>query len=158
MVVPIDYEAHLMVTDPLEWFRPLVGTRMTRCIFHIEPLDDPAAVAEEIINAGIVPGAALNPDTAVEKAADCLPLLGVVLVMTVTPGFYGSPFIPEALGKAAEIKRLAPHVTVGIDGGVSMDNLDLAREAGVDYVCVGSRVVLADDPASSFAAFSKKAS
>jgi thiamine monophosphate synthase len=47
---------------------------------------------------------------------------------------------------------------VGIDGGVSLDNLILARNAGVDYACVGSRILLADDPATSFSRFEQTAS
>ena len=80
-----------------------------------------------------------------------VPLLEAVLVMSVTPGFYGSPFIPEVLGKAAELKAAQPGLVVGLDGGVGPGNLGLARDAGFDYACVGSRIFQADDPAGSYA-------
>jgi len=156
--IPVDYEAHLMVSDPLEWLDHLRTPRLKKVIFHYEAVRDPAAVARRIEELGFVPGLALNPGTAAEEAASIYPSVKGVLVMTVHPGFYGSPFVPEALDKVARIQGSHPELKVGIDGGVSLDNLHLARKAGVDYACVGSRILLADDPAASFSRFRQTAS
>lgn len=155
--VPIDYEAHLMVSDPLFWVEHLSGVRVKRIIFHYEAVDNPAETADRIKDLGFSPGIALNPGTQSAAVISLLPRLESVLIMSVNPGYYGSPFIPDVLKKALEIKTESPFITVGLDGGVSLDNLNKAKEAGFDYVCVGSRILLADDPADSFARLSNLA-
>lgn len=157
MEVPVDYEAHLMVTDPIGWARELAGPRQKRVIFHYEAVSDAAAVADVIRSMNLSPGLALNPGTPAEASFPLLDRVDMILIMSVNPGYYGSPFIPEVLDKAVEIRKRSASVTIGMDGGVSADNIDLAKGAGLDYVCVGSRILLADDPAESFARLNRLA-
>jgi ribulose-phosphate 3-epimerase len=148
---PIGYEAHVMAVDPLAWLEGVGGPRMSRFIFHFEAVEDAAAVARAVRRAGYAPGVALNPDTPVSAVLGLLPLLDSALVMSVVPGFYGSAFIPAALSKAHELKAASPRLVLGLDGGVGTGNLTLARAAGFDYACVGSRIFQAENPARSFA-------
>jgi ribulose-phosphate 3-epimerase len=70
--------------------------------------------------------------------------------MSVYPGFYGKPFIPEVLEKVRQFKVRFPRVPVGIDGGIKMDNIGLAAQAGADEICVGSAIFAAENPGESY--------
>ncbi len=115
--MPVDYEAHLMVADPMAWAARLAGPRLKRIIFHAEAVADVKSVAEGLRRMGLAPGLALNPPTPPEKAGPAAAALDAVLIMAVNPGFYGSPFIPEVLGKAGRLKDLYP--------GLSLLHLDM---------------------------------
>jgi ribulose-phosphate 3-epimerase len=73
-----------------------------------------------------------------------------VLLLTVTPGFYGSKFIPEVMDKVAELRDIQPGIEIGVDGGVKENNIKEIASVGVDYICVGSAVFLQPDPAESY--------
>ncbi|MBW2123281.1 MAG: ribulose-phosphate 3-epimerase, partial [Deltaproteobacteria bacterium] len=73
------------------------------------------------------------------------------------PGFYGGRFIPVVLEKIQRFRGRHPSLTIGIDGGVSLDNIPEIKSVGVDYACVGSRIFLSGDPAASYVALSKRA-
>lgn len=155
--VPFDHEIHLMVTDPLEWLGQLANPRLKRVIFHVEAVDAPAVVAAAIRRRGYPAFGALNPGTGVDGVRGLLPHLDGVLVMAVNPGFYGSPFIPEVLGKIPAVKRLAPDLEVGVDGGMSEETLPAAAAAGADYVCVGSRIFKDPEPPAAYARLARLA-
>ena len=70
--------------------------------------------------------------------------------LTVNPGFYGSPFIPEALEKVAELHSAVPDVEIGVDGGIKESNIALVAQVGVDVIYVGSAIFLAPQPDESF--------
>ena len=79
----------------------------------------------------------------------------MVLFMSVHPGFYGSAFIPEVLSKIVEFKKLFPHKTVGIDGGVKLENVHLIARIGIEHICVGSALLKAPDPRKAYEKFMK---
>jgi ribulose-phosphate 3-epimerase len=69
----------------------------------------------------------------------------VVLVMSVVPGFGGQKLIPETLTKAEAIKkRLGRHQRLEMDGGINLDTIRSARDAGVDWFVIGSAIF--DEP------------
>jgi ribulose-phosphate 3-epimerase len=80
----------------------------------------------------------------------CLNKVDSILLLTVTPGFYGSKFIPEVMDKVAELRNIQPGIEIGVDGGVKESNIKEIARAGVDYICVGSAVFLQPDPAESY--------
>ncbi len=151
MEIPFDHEMHLMVTDPLGWLDHLANQRLRRVIFHVEAVAAPAATAAAIRRKGYPAFGALNPGTTVDGVRGLLPHLDGLLVMAVNPGFYGSSFIPEVLGKIPAVKKLAPELEVGVDGGMSEETLGAAAAAGADYVCVGSRIFKDPDPPAAYA-------
>jgi ribulose-phosphate 3-epimerase len=81
-----------------------------------------------------------------------LPLLEVdsVLFLAVHPGFYGARFLPEVLGKIAELKSARPDMEIGIDGGVKENNIKLVAGSGVNDIYVGSAIFLDSQPAEAF--------
>jgi ribulose-phosphate 3-epimerase len=98
---------------------------------------------------GCKAGLVLNPATPVEVLHEVLPLLDVVLVMSVNPGFGGQAFIPSSLDKLRRVKAILAHapqeVRLEIDGGIKVDNIAAAGAAGADTFVAGSAIFGAPD-------------
>jgi ribulose-phosphate 3-epimerase len=148
--INLTWEAHLMVAQPenyLEGFKQAGASKIT---FHYEATDSPREVIQQIRKLGIKAGLAINPDTFVAAATPCIKRVDSVLLLTVTPGFYGSKFIPEVMDKVAELRGIRPGIEIGVDGGIKESNIREIACFGVDYICVGSAVFLQPDPAESY--------
>jgi len=151
--VKINSEAHLMVVDPLAWVESFVRFGSKRIIFHYEIEADKKQIIRQIKNKNLEVGIALNPTTSLEEIEDLIEDLDLVLFMSVNPGFYGASFIPSVLDKIKEFKRRYPKKIAGIDGGVKLDNLNPVISSKVDYVCVGSAILKAEDQAAAYQRF-----
>ncbi len=143
-------EAHLMVKDPLDWVETFKTFGSERIIFHFEAVTDHAAVIKGIKKAGLRAGLAINPPTPIDDFRHLVKQVECILFMSVYPGFYGAKFVPEVLAKISAFKREHPDVIVGIDGGVKADNLNAVTASGVDFICVGSAILKAADPAQAY--------
>jgi ribulose-phosphate 3-epimerase len=153
-----DWEAHLMVSQPIEYFTALAQAGARRIIVHYEAAVEPLTLVEMLHALGVEAGLAINPDTPVSAIDETLAAaLDYVLFMSVYPGFYGKPFIPEVLEKVSEFKRLYPGKAVGIDGGIKMENIAMAARAGADEICVGSAIFAAGNPAESYRSLTDRA-
>ena len=134
-------DAHLMITDPLRYAPAMVAAGAQNLTFHVEVVDDPAHAAREIRKLGCNVGITLNPATRVERLWPALDWVDLVLVMSVVPGFSGQKFMPEVLPKCEAIRRrLKANQRLEIDGGIKMDTIRSARDAGVDWFVVASAI------------------
>ncbi len=122
---------------------PSRGCRWGRTLCHIRDL-------------GKVAGVVLNPATPLSQIEHVLYLCGVVLVMTVNPGFGGQEFLAEMVPKVAALRRLCDAHRVDplieVDGGLSGQNAWRAIEAGARAIVAGSAVFHAADYAEAIAA------
>ncbi len=148
--INLKWEAHLMVAHPEEYLESFQQAGASRILFHIEATPSPHEVISRIRNLGIEAGLAINPETPVFAAASGINEADSVILLTVTPGFYGSQFIPEVMDKVAELRTIRPGIEIGVDGGIKESNIKEIAGAGVDYICVGSAVFLQPDPAESY--------
>lgn len=153
--LPLD--CHLMIVHPEKYVERFAKAGADIITVHYEACQDNLKeVLEQIRATGVKCGAVINPDTPVEKIADVVPLCDMVLVMSVFPGFGGQKFIPEALDKLREVKKLVEacgkEIDIEIDGGVTTENARLVREAGANVVVAGSAVFKAADRAAAIAA------
>jgi len=144
------WEAHLMVAHPLRYLEPLRDAGAVRVTFHIESADVPALVVSQARLMGLGVGVALNPPTAVGDIAQLLEDVDNVLLMTVYPGCYGAPFVPEVMPKVGQIRAFSSQVEIGVDGGIKETNLVEVARQGVDTICVGSAVFSSLDPEASY--------
>ena len=71
--------------------------------------------------------------------------IDVVMIMSVNPGLQGQPFMLETLPKIEELKHLAPHVKIEVDGGINLENIKMINDAGADYLVVGSGLFTSDN-------------
>ncbi len=153
---PLRCEAHLMVNEPLDWISCLKDFGAEKIIFHFEIDKDKIDILNRIKKAGLKTGLAINPDTPIKEFSALIDKVDSILFMSVIPGFYGSKFIPEVLDKVKEFNSLYPRKETEIDGGVKLSNLDKIKEAGLDYICVGSAILKAPSPSKAYEDFLKR--
>ena len=130
--LPLD--VHLMVETPeglLEAFAKAGASRLT---VHVETCPHLHRTLEDIKALGCKAGVTLNPGTPAASIFQVLPYVDLVLVMSVDPGFSGGTYIPEMVGKVAEIRkeldRIGSSAWLEVDGGISPETLPEMKAAG----------------------------
>lgn len=139
--LPVRFEAHLMVQNPEagaieEWAK----AGAARIIFHIEATKKAEECIRQIKKFHREAGIAINPKTPAEKIKPFLKQIDYVLVMGVTPGFSGQKFQPAALEKIKQLKKIAPHVKIGVDGGVDKTTAKKFYAASADNLNAASAI------------------
>ncbi|MFC9994261.1 ribulose-phosphate 3-epimerase [Nocardia sp. NPDC127526] len=156
--IPLD--CHLMIEDPKRWAPGYAEAGAYNVTFHAEATDDPLGVARDIRAAGAKAGLSVKPNTPIEPYLEILREFDTLLVMSVEPGFGGQSFIPHVLDKARTVRRLVDagelRLVVEIDGGINMNTIEQAAEAGIDCFVAGSAVYGTADPAATVEALRQK--
>ncbi|MEJ2695822.1 MAG: hypothetical protein P8013_04165 [Candidatus Sulfobium sp.] len=152
----LSFELHLMVRNPSSFMDKVENSGLKRVLFHFEAEVDHSGFMEILKNRGLSPGLAIKPETPIDDFTRPASDADALLFLTVTPGQYGSSFRPEVLEKVADARRRFPDKLIGVDGGVSLDNLKSFVGIGVDYACVGSRIFLDGKPAENYRSFMEK--
>lgn len=142
--LPLD--VHLMISNPgsyLEVYRQAGADLLT---IHIEAVPEPRELLREIRRLGAVPGLSMNPPTPVTTLAPYLDEVGLVLVMSVMPGFGGQKFQPVALDKLRWLRAHArPEVLLSVDGGVNSETIGPCARAGAGLCVTGTALLGSDD-------------
>ena len=145
---PLD--AHLMIVNPQNYVNQVRDCGVDLMTVHQEACPHLHRVVQQIKDAGMKAGVALNPATPTMMLDDILPELDLVLIMSVNPGFGGQKFIPNTLAKVARLRALieetGSQALIEVDGGVNIDTAPALAAAGVDIVVAGSAVFGAPDP------------
>ncbi|MFW6103043.1 MAG: ribulose-phosphate 3-epimerase [Chloroflexota bacterium] len=144
------WEAHLMVSRPSLHVESFVSAGAERITIHAEADEDVCEAISLARGMHVEVGLALNPETAVSQVEPLLPMVDIVLLLTVEPGYYGSLFLPGVLPKVVEVRAAHPGMRVAVDGGIKEGNLLEVARTGVDEICVGSAIFRATDPAAAF--------
>jgi ribulose-phosphate 3-epimerase len=139
----IKFEAHLMITNPMEWIEKN-WWKVDTIIVHFESCNDPEKIIKFVKNKGKKIGFAISPDTAVHKVKPYLDDIDQLLIMTVNPGFYGSKFLFETLSKISEARKMKPNLDIEVDGGVTPDTIKLIDDAGANMFVSGSYILKSD--------------
>lgn len=147
--LPID--VHLMVEEPSRFIPWFVSAGADIITIHAEAEKHLHRALQQIHEGGCKAGVVLNPGTPAVAVKEVLPYCDLVLVMSVNPGFGGQQFIPEALEKIAELRRMIDErnlsVEIEVDGGVNPETAKRCIEAGATVLVAGSAVFHAKDPA-----------
>ena len=138
------YEAHLMVSDPDKWIESF-GESMDTIIAHFESPTTSPSVIERIKKIGKKAALALNPESEIEQITGYLDVLDQVLIMTVNPGFYGSPFLPEVLTKITKLRQIRPELDIEVDGGIKPETITKVDQAGANLFVSGSYLIKSDN-------------
>jgi ribulose-phosphate 3-epimerase len=101
---PLPLDVHLMIVDPIRYVEAFAKAGSDVITFHLEAASDPEAAVRLIKKCGKKAGVSLKPHTPAEAVIPFLPLLDMVLVMTVEPGFGGQAFISDMLPKIEAVK------------------------------------------------------
>ncbi|MGD2217329.1 MAG: ribulose-phosphate 3-epimerase [Gemmatimonadales bacterium] len=141
--LPLD--VHLMIEKPDRYIADFVNAGATSLTVQQETCPHLHRTVQMIRELGAQPGVALNPSTPVETLLDILPFVGLVLVMTVNPGFGGQRFIRETLPKITRLHRTLesaglPNIHIQVDGGIDAKTAPAAVEFGANVLVAGSAV------------------
>lgn len=143
-------DVHLMIVSPEKYVARFAEAGADLVTFHVEAADDPAACIGLIRGAGARAGVSIKPATPVEALRGILPLVDLVLVMSVEPGFGGQSFIPGSLEKIAQLRTMAREMgletIIEVDGGLSSHNAGEVYGAGADVLVAGNAVFGVADP------------
>ena len=144
-------DCHLMVDDPAHHFEEFAQSGADSVTFHVEAVDDTAAVAEEARRLGLAVGLAFNPETSPQRAAEAARVAEaeIVLCMSIHPGYSGQAFMPGALERIAALSALVG-VPIQVDGGVGEENAATVRAAGASLLVAGSAVFGDADPGAAY--------
>lgn len=137
-------DVHLMIEKPERYVKEFAKCGADLVNFHMEATDDVKGTIELIRQMGKKVGITIKPNTSAEAVEPYLELVDMVLVMTVEPGFGGQKLIPECLRKATVIRKMVEKkglaTDIEVDGGINLENVHLALEAGANVIVAGSSV------------------
>ena len=144
-------DCHLMVEEPERHFEAIARAGGDSVTFHVEVCDDPARAIAQARSLGLGVGVAFNPETPVEVAAPAAEGADLALCMSIHPGYSGQAFMADATERIERLRSLLPaDVRVQVDGGINLETIRLARDAGADLLVAGSAIFWKDDPAGAY--------
>lgn len=139
-------DVHLMIVNPVRYAKRYAEAGADIVVFHVEadqPQDLFTAI-DDVKAAGKKVGLSIKPKTPASVLIPYLPLIDVVLVMTVEPGFGGQKFMEDQVPKIAEVKKLIVDggyaCDIEVDGGINPDTAKKVVAAGANILVAGSDV------------------
>ena len=143
------FDTHLMILHPQKYIKQFVDAGSQYITFHVEADCNVRETIDLIKSYGIKAGISIKPKTSVRDILEYLPLVDMVLVMSVEPGFGGQSFMMDSIDKVKELKELKEknHYSylINIDGGIK-DKTAPYISPYVDLAVSGSYVCNSDNP------------
>ena len=146
---PIPVDSHLMVANVDEIAIQYAEAGSFSVTFHVEAAQNISKTIRSVKQLGARASIALKPGTQIEEYSEFLDLVDMVLIMTVEPGFGGQKFMTDMMKKVSMTKHLIGDrpIWIQVDGGISLETIEIAREAGADTFVAGSAVFNSPEPA-----------
>lgn len=146
---PLPVDAHLMVADVDSIAIEYAEIGAASVTVHVEAVNDLQSTLRGVRRAGARAAIALRPATDIDEYADFLDDVDMFLIMTVEPGFGGQKFMADMMEKVRRTRAIigSRPIWLQVDGGISLETIEIAREAGADTFVAGSAVFKSDDPA-----------
>jgi ribulose-phosphate 3-epimerase len=156
---PIPIDSHLMVADVDQIAIDYAQAGSASVTIHAEATRDIAATLKGIKSHGARAALALKPGTEIEEYEDFADNVDMFLIMTVEPGFGGQKFIDSMMDKVRRTRRIigSRPIWLQVDGGISLETIEIAVQAGADTFVAGSAVFKAEDPAQMVIALRERA-
>lgn len=140
--LPLD--VHLMIERPEAHISQFAEAGANIITVHVEAATHLHRLVEAIKGLGVKAGVALNPATPLSSLDEVLPLLDLILVMTVNPGFGGQAFIGSMMDKIARLRRILDgrqaKVELEVDGGITAGIAPKVAEAGAEVLVAGAAI------------------
>ena len=152
------FDVHLMVTNPRAILDSFAKAGANGITFHIEAVDNPGSLIDQIKSLKLEVGISLKPATPLEEITPFLDQIDRVLIMSVEPGFGGQKFIESSLEKINLLHQMLlkyklDRVEIEVDGGIKLENALDVINAGADALVVGSGIFKNDDPVNQINKF-----
>jgi ribulose-phosphate 3-epimerase len=143
-ITALPLDVHLMIENPERYLEQFVSAGANSISVHAEVCKNIPVIAQQMHQLGIRAAVAINPETEPARVLDAARHLDMILVMSVHPGFGGQGFIPESIAKLMAIRRgleqQSLELDVEIDGGIKVENISLAAQAGANVFVSGSGI------------------
>lgn len=154
------FDVHLMIENPDRYIEDFMTDNTEYIVVHQEACVHLNRVLQQIRGCGAKTGVALNPATPIDSLEYVLADVDLVLVMSVNPGFGGQKLIPSAIQKINQLYELRNEFglkyKIEVDGGINLDNVSLAIDAGADIIVAGSSLFHAEDTAAWVKDFTRR--
>ena len=141
---PQVFDVHLMITEPDRYVSDFAKAGADIITVHQEACCHLDRTLNHIRDLGKKAGVALNPATSEETLRYVLPLVDMVLIMTVNPGYGGQSLIPYTLKKVSALRKMREEeglsFDIEVDGGVKLENAEAVMAAGANVLVAGSAV------------------
>lgn len=148
-IAKIPFDVHLMIESPDKYIDDFYTEKTEYITVHKEACPHIDRTIGHIKSIGVKAGVAINPGTPVSELECIAGIVDMVLIMSVNPGFGGQKFIPYTLKKIRDLKEMKNaglgDFKIEIDGGINLENVDDAVNAGVEIVVAGSSIFGAED-------------
>ena len=149
----LPFDVHLMIDRPSRYIKDYLDAGADLITFHVEAEPDVKGTLRAIRAGGAKASLSLKPGTPAEAVFPYLDELSMVLVMTVEPGFGGQSFMPGMMDKVrairAEAARRGLALFIEVDGGINLETIRTAEEAGADIAVAGTSVFRAANAAAA---------
>lgn len=138
--VKIPFDVHLMISEPLKYINQFAAAGADIITVHVESEGDTQACIDAIAKKGVKPGLVLSPDTPLSVLEPYLDQIGMILLMSVYPGFGGQCYIQESTQKIKACRQMINNrpIDLEVDGGVNFETLKEIVDAGADVIVSGS--------------------
>lgn len=147
-------DVHLMIDRPIRYVENFCKAGADYLTIHVEAdtRENTKAAIEKIRALGVKPGIVVKPKTPAEDIAEFLPMVDLVLVMTVEPGFGGQSFMEDMMPKLKKLRQMLdkvnPQCILQVDGGVDGKTCGICKENGAEVLVAGSAYFKASDRAA----------
>lgn len=148
-------DVHLMIDRPLRYVERFceAGADLVNLHLEADSLENNLKAIELIASHGKKCGITLKPATPAEAVLPYLPVIDLVLIMTVEPGFGGQSFMRDQLDKIRRVRgyidEIKPSVELEVDGGIDENTASCVVEAGCNVLVAGSAVFNKADRAAA---------
>ena len=143
-VTDVILDIHLMIEQPERYLEEFAQAGADRMTVHVETCPHLHRTVQQIKELGCRAGVTLNPATPLSVLTEILPEVDLVLVMSVNPGFGGQSYIPASTNKIARLRAMLDAIgspaELEVDGGIHVETIAEAAQAGASVVVAGSAV------------------
>jgi ribulose-phosphate 3-epimerase len=147
------FDVHLMITGPEKFYESFIKSGADIVNFHCEAACDKKALIADIKKAGVKAGISIRPSTELSKVMEFVPLVDMVLVMTVEPGFAGQKFKEEMIPRISIVRdfinKNGLKCDLQVDGGINSETGLKAVKSGANCLVAGQSIYGAPNPAKA---------
>ncbi len=146
----INFEIHLMISDPERVFSGWVESGVSRIIVHSEAISDLDLIINKCKQFDVTVMVAIKPETPVTSLKKYFSKIHHFQILSVAPGWSGQIIKPDMVEKVANLRKLNSDAIIEVDGGVNLENIKSLDDAGANLFVSSSCIWNARDPKIAF--------
>lgn len=144
------FDVHLMIEEPEKYWKNFVKIGADLIVFHKEINGNIKQLIKDVKEENIKVGISIKPKTSVKEILEYLPLLDVVLIMTVEPGFGGQSFMEDMLPKISYLREVIDknkyNCLIEVDGGINIETAKKCLKCGANVLVSGNSIFASENP------------